>query len=49
MDCVDDNKNESKTDIQNGDCNYLKKMDVPVFCGESFLNIINFFKYNFML
>jgi len=42
MDCIDDNRNESKTDVQNGDCDYLKKMATPVFCGEFFLNIIKF-------
>jgi len=42
MDCIDNNRNESKT-VQNGDCDYLKKMAIPVICGEFFLNITKFY------
>jgi len=49
MNCVDDNRNENKTEIQNGDCDYVEKMNIPIIFGEFPFNIINFIKYNFIL
>jgi len=49
MDCVDDNRNKSKTEIQNGDCDYLGNMNIPVIYSEFPLNITNFIKYSFIL